>query len=148
MLKVELCSTYNDFAKLMIGYNFLPSITLPTRVTNNSATIIDNIFVRLPNDLIDNDLYSGNFITDLSDHLPNFCIIQGNKPPHKERPLVRLYSARNFNTFVTALEGTDLSPVYNSINVSYSLLGNILQSLHNFSFPLVRLSRKKMNDKP
>lgn len=51
-----------------------------------SATIIDNIFVRLSNDLIDNELFSSNFIADLNDNLPNFCIIQGKQPPPTRDP--------------------------------------------------------------
>ena len=59
-----------DFADLMYSHSLFPSITKPTRVTNKSATLIDNIFC---NKLIDNHIVlSGILYTDISDHLPIF----------------------------------------------------------------------------
>ena len=50
---------------------FQPSILQPTRITNHSATFIDNIFFNS----IDHSIISGNIVYDLTDHLPNFIII-------------------------------------------------------------------------
>ena len=50
----------------------MPLITRPTRLTNSTATLIDNIFT---NDFIDiEQSMTGLFITDISDHLPIFYI--------------------------------------------------------------------------
>ena len=43
----------------------------PTRITYHTATLIDNIFFNS----IDFHTISGNVVYDLSDHLPNFLII-------------------------------------------------------------------------
>ena len=40
------------------------AINQPTRITENSATIVDNIFTNNMN----NKILSGNIITDFSDH--------------------------------------------------------------------------------
>ena len=45
--------------------SFVPYITLPTRITPTSKTLIDNIFFNNINKAIT----SGNLITDISDHL-------------------------------------------------------------------------------
>ena len=60
----------NDFLDTMYSNMFFPLITRPTRITSYNATLIDNIFT---NDL-DNCSFSGLFFTDISDHLPIFCL--------------------------------------------------------------------------
>ena len=61
----------NDFLNTMISHYLLPCILHPTRVTDHSATVIDNIFSN-------NTVYettSGNIITHLSDHFPQFIVL-------------------------------------------------------------------------
>ena len=66
--------TYN-FLELLFNHNFTPQITLPTRVTEISATLIDNIFVNNPSF----KYLSGNITTSISDHLPQFIILENFK---------------------------------------------------------------------
>ena len=47
-----------------------PHINKPTRIVNNSATLIDNIF----SNVVDKDVDSGLLYSDISDHLPIFVI--------------------------------------------------------------------------
>ena len=49
--------------------DLLPVITKPTRITDTSATLIDNIFI---SSRIQQDYHSGFIISDMSDHLPTF----------------------------------------------------------------------------
>ena len=44
LLNYEAHSETNDFINLMVSHCLLPYILHPTRVTDHSATIIDNIF--------------------------------------------------------------------------------------------------------
>ena len=37
----------SDFLNLLMSYNFMPTICQPTRITEFSSTLIDNIFVNL-----------------------------------------------------------------------------------------------------
>ena len=60
----------NEFLDTLYSNMFFPLITRPTRITSYNATLIDNIFT---NDL-DNCSFSGLFFTDISDHLPIFCL--------------------------------------------------------------------------
>ena len=71
LLKYEINHNYRKFYDLLSSYGFFPMILLPTRVTKDSATIIDNIFT---ND-INNSLSSGNIKTDFSDHYSQFISI-------------------------------------------------------------------------
>ena len=43
----------------------------PTRITDHSATLIDNIFFNS----LEHFTISGNLIYDLTDHLPNFLVV-------------------------------------------------------------------------
>ena len=44
LLNLDL-STHREFLNIILWAGFLPSISLPTRVTNNTATLIDNIYI-------------------------------------------------------------------------------------------------------
>ena len=60
----------SEFFNLICYYNFLPYITLPTRITERSKTLIDNIF----SNSTSNKIISGNLTATISDHLPQFFI--------------------------------------------------------------------------
>ena len=45
LLKSEISDLTHDFLLSLQSYSFFPVIDKPTRVYNNSATLIDNIFV-------------------------------------------------------------------------------------------------------
>ena len=53
--------------------SLVPTIIHPTRITNHSATLIDNIFSNIPH------IGSGIFYSDISDHLPIFTIFKWSK---------------------------------------------------------------------
>ena len=56
------------------SFSFLPTINKPTRISNTSATLIDNVFTNiLPSPR------SGILLTDISDHLPIFMIMPSCK---------------------------------------------------------------------
>ena len=44
LLSYETLSDTNNFLNSMISHNLLPHVLQPTRVTDHSATVIDNIF--------------------------------------------------------------------------------------------------------
>ena len=61
----------NDFTQLNIDFGMIPTITHPTRITNSSTTLIDNIIV--------SQSFCGSYISniivnDMSDHLPTACV--------------------------------------------------------------------------
>ena len=71
---------------LNLAYNSLqPQIPLPTRISNNSKSLIDNIFCNIPDPLIKSAM-SGNISSSISDHLPQFFILPeffSKSPPTK-----------------------------------------------------------------
>ena len=52
LLQYRSNSHTNDFINSVISHSFLPYIHQPTRVTDHSATVIDNIFSNITDFLI------------------------------------------------------------------------------------------------
>lgn len=72
----------NEFVDILSSYLVIPTISLPTRVTLNSQTLIDNILLS-PSDV---KMKSGNLA--ISDHLPQFLILESSS---KEDPPVETF---------------------------------------------------------
>jgi hypothetical protein len=68
-----------EFLELMYSYSFLPLINRPTRVTNNTATLIDNIWVNEFNE----NLTNGIFYTDITDHFLYLLLTVNSKLKQK-----------------------------------------------------------------
>ena len=58
----------NDFINLMVSNYLLPHTLHPTRLTDHSATIVDNIF----SNNCELDTLGGNLLSQISDHFSNF----------------------------------------------------------------------------
>ena len=74
LLNVDTHQLTSDFNDTLFSNGFVPMITRPTRVTSNSATLIDNIFTNQVNNNNINHVMSGILLTDISDHYPIFHI--------------------------------------------------------------------------
>ena len=59
------------FLENLLSHNFMPQITLPARVTEKTAALIDNILI---NNKALNRI-SGNITTFMPDHLPQFIVL-------------------------------------------------------------------------
>ena len=47
LLRIKERPKINEFFDLMVSHSFIPKITLPTRFSRNSATLIDNVFCKI-----------------------------------------------------------------------------------------------------
>ena len=92
------CST-NEFIQNNLDFGLVLTITRPTRITKNSATLIDNIIV--------SQNFCGAFVSsvlvqDTSDHLPTACVLGSLISAKKEPLIVKCRDIRLKN--VTALK--------------------------------------------
>ena len=71
LLKCDDDTNNGIFFDLLSSYGYRTLILQPTRVTSDSATIIDNIYI---ND-IEARSSGGNITTSISDHVPQFCVL-------------------------------------------------------------------------
>ena len=69
LLNDSSCQQINHFLDVFMVNSMFPVIQYPTRVTINSATLIDNIFT---NDI--ENISSGILFVEISDHFPIFCV--------------------------------------------------------------------------
>ena len=70
----------NLYINLILSHGAIPLITKPTRISNNSSTIIDHI---ITNDS-KHELQSFIVKSDLTDHYPIFCVIKKNSTNSKK----------------------------------------------------------------
>ena len=93
LLQTEKHDDVREFFEILTANLFVPHITLPTRVTSRSKTLIDNIFSNNPDF---NNCTSGNFTFHISDHLAQFLIVPSTdkRPPKIHNILKR--DTRNY----------------------------------------------------
>ena len=112
--------------------------------------------VRVPKKLIQNKVSSGNLVTEITDHLSNFVILDTKLQKIKKRPLVRIFTKRKIQIFNSTInniqpllhKNNDGSIADKSLDENFSELTTNSINLLNKSFPLVKLSRSKAKDKP
>ena len=68
LLKIDIHANSENFLNITGFSFFLPHILQPTRITDHSSTLIDNIFFNS----VEHFTINGNIVYDLTDHLPNF----------------------------------------------------------------------------
>ena len=91
LLKIDTAHLDQHFFNLLCCYGFLPHILHPTRVTETTATIIDNIF----SNNIHDEMSSGNILLTLSEHFSQFLSVNREKIDIKK---INIYQ-RNYSTF-------------------------------------------------
>ena len=77
LLNVDSHSLTADFNDTIYSYGLVPLITRPTRVTETSATLIDNIFTN--KSIRYGESMYGILVSYISDHYPIFCVETGLK---------------------------------------------------------------------
>ena len=139
-----------DYLDLWISEGFIPQLTLPTRVTLKSATLIDNIFSKSNNnDLI---ISKGILTTDISDHYPSFIEIpfSVNKIQKKTTIIQRRHITENtLNTFLSDLnkETWQMVTSQNNTDDKFNNFISIYTNLMNKNLPLKLIKANKYKHK-
>ena len=114
IIKSENEGTLNCLTTLF-SYRFLPYITLPSRITNFSATCIDHIFVRMADNkrIKPADISSGLLFNDITDHLPCFISIKcGNHNTKMSRSLTSVFGDKNCQRFIESMQVENWQVLY------------------------------------
>ena len=138
-----------EFLDILYSDMLFPLITRPTRVTANSATLIDNVFTN--NFYSDNWSAQGILVTDISDHYPVFHLSgQYVKYTANEYFIMRRYNARNKEEFCTALAHMDWQEVCNLSDTqeAFNNFHNKLLQMHDKHFPKMKIKKGYSNRKP
>lgn len=135
------CNDNRDMAEYvdtLLTNNFMPAIILPTRITSRTATLIDHIYYNEGTKHSDSvTVKAGNFVVDISDHLPNYLLLLNHKQQEtNKRPMTRIFSLKNKANFINELQETDWTSVDNLNNVDEaynSFIGKLTDAVdHNF----------------
>ena len=139
LLKTETCNFSHDFLLSLQSHLFVPTIDKPSRVHHNSASLIDNIFTNN----LEHSIYSGNIVSDISDHYSQFCITSSTtQSTIKINKKVRCFSAFSKDQFLKELSNIDFTSTGNVDQMFSSFFKN-LNKIVNKHAPLKRLSKRK-----
>jgi endonuclease/exonuclease/phosphatase family metal-dependent hydrolase len=95
LLKSESCDYANRFIEQLFTSSFVPLITKPTRITEHTATIIDNIFTNNI-EKVENSI-NGIIFTDISDHLPILHMFDSKNPVENSTKQTNVIYKREIN---------------------------------------------------
>jgi hypothetical protein len=104
LIKTSSHGPSDEFANNLYMHSYLPAISVPTRITQLSATLIDNIFVRTLK--VTNLTKSAAIYSDISDHLPIIAQLITSRTTRCDKKAIpehRVFnhdSIANFNTYL------------------------------------------------
>ena len=113
LLKSDQHNPTSKFLELMLDHSMLPTITRPTRITLNSAALIDNVFI---SEKLQKNFDSCVLINDMSDHLLTLTLLKQTKLVDKT-PLVyksRILTNGKIELIKQRLKETDWNGILNS----------------------------------
>ena len=139
LLKCESHYTTQNFVDIIFGAGFYPLITKPSRITDTSATLIDNILI---NDLCRNN-QSGLLISDISDHRPVFVCSEQHVSRNKRAvyKYKRVLNGNSISQLYMSLNNRDWSYVYQckDVNEAYSYFIDLFKTDFNSCCPVKRI---------
>jgi len=143
LLASATCGYAQQFIDILFSHGFYHRIDRPTRITGDSATLIDNIFTNV---LADNTC-SGPLLLGLSDHLPIYVTLPypDSRPTHDadEHKFIfkRFYLQDKLLQFKHALANVDWSQqfVSDDVNINFSSFTRIITQLHDSHFPITKI---------
>ena len=119
----------------MYSFSFQPLIKKPTRINENTATLIDNIYC---NDEVISTKYCGILYTDISDHFSIFCVNHNSDILSTTSYIkIRQLTAYNIKVFCNKIRNIAWDPVLecNDCHAAYTIFHKAFVKCYNESFP-------------
>ena len=138
------------FLDSLYSFNVFPLITKPTRVTIESATLIDHVLTN--NFDINSKHIQGILCTSISDHYAIFHIAgnAGITSADDIPVLKRNFTQNNMTRFTNEMENVDREFIKNidDTQTAYSMFHNLLVEKFNSCFPLKSIKKAYHTIKP
>ena len=148
LLKYQNHAKTNQYTDSLFSNGLVPLITIPTRVSRSSATLIDHMY----SNRIATNATSGVIITDLADHYGTFYL--ADKQTHDGKPKLsginkRLFTDKNMETFKNLLQDTDFEYVFSSHcpSEAYSIFLRYFNNALEEAFPMKTVPRNRRSFK-
>ena len=155
LLKIEEREIYANFLELMMSHSFFPKITLPTRFSTHSCSLLDNVFCKLSSNTLSTS--AGIIHTRISDHFPYFVCIENiaSLKKCKTKFVPKKYDIESAKqAFLNDLISQDICEKLNKDNncdpnENYMVLSDILEKSHEKYFPkkMVKFNKHRHKDK-
>ena len=146
LLKIDIHTDSQNFINSLGSCFFQPQIFQPTltRITDHSATLIDNIFFNS----IEHFIISSNLIYDLTDHLPNFIILNNFS---NLSPGIKLYK-RDYSKFSESVLVDEISSIDWQVlfqhesdpSKMFESFHSVLTQIVDKHIPIKQLSRREL----
>ena len=147
LLKVDDHRPTHDYLELIFSYSLLPTIYKPTRITETTATIIDNI---LTND--ENVIKSSILVTDITDHMPTVLTTRNNLTNHsgstKKITYKRIHTDDNIAKLKQRLIDVKWQEILdnNNANDDYNKFIETFDTLYNECVPLKKCTNNRRKE--
>ena len=145
ILKVGKVQSVSDFLEILMLHSMFPHVQYPTRVTENSISLIDNI---ISNDSCES--HAGVILSEISDHFPVYCICD-NDTKYSDNITFERRNINNENIFkfMRLLELQQWQLSENSADKSYNDFLCDFINIYESCFPIESICYKyKRKDKP
>ena len=143
LLNYGLVNSVNMFVDSFQSHFLIPSISLPTRITDSTSSLIDNILFT-PTKF---KATSGNLLAGISDHLPQFLIFE-NKISSNTKILYRNWKKFNRDQFTNHFKSINWDQVLDiekgDAENSFTNFFNSVNALVDQYAPLKSLSKSKI----
>jgi len=150
LLKLNDRAIVHEYFETFLSNGFIPKITFPTRLTVRSATLIDNIYVKLSDNFSQST--AGILYQNISDHQPCFVALDYLSTPVIPTKYVKIStkSPAALENFMNELENTCTLDKFvtafdSDPNANYEILHNLLLQGMNKHLPIktVRFNKYK-----
>ena len=148
LLKYSVDNDVTDFVNNLFSNYCLPLITRPTRITNATTTLLDNIITNQFN----KPVQSGVLYCDITDHLPVFQLTDLNQIKNGRTNsdiYMRTVNKENVDAFRNELRSHCWDNIYamENVNEAYDYFESVLSGFYNKHFPVKKKSRgaRKLN---
>ena len=152
LIKYKNHAHTEEFINNLLSSGFLPTINRPTRISEYTSTLIDNIFVNC----FELVKHSAIIHDDFSDHMPTLTTISTTRRPgvdEEEAGQTRSYNKTNFDNFHTLLTQTNWS-TFSTVDINTTdpniLYNNFIcsfQGIFNEAFPFTLQKSKAASSK-
>ena len=145
LLKHAKSPGVSKFLENLLSHNFMPQITLPTRITEKTATLIDNILIN--NNVL--NCISGNITTSISDHLPQFIVLDSllGTSTDVDSSQILYRSFKNFNEENFSNDINEINWAFatenNDINLGFETLLRLIDKTLDKHAPVKKCIRKE-----
>jgi hypothetical protein len=136
---------------MLISNGYIPKITLPTRLTKNSSTLLDNFLCKTSHDY--NDTVAGILMNNLSDHQPYFLCFNKISTGHSgpQHIWIKNQNERAIADYKTYIVNANIMQTLETHttdpNLNYNKLSNILETGLQQCMPLRKVKFDKHKHK-